>query len=243
MKFELVNERMATPFLVEDSALAGVKRIANIVAKDIELVTGKKPEMIQKPVGTNLVIVGTLGQSEIIESLHQTKKINCDSIRGKREVFLFQLVENPMEHVEKVLVVVGSDKRGTIYGLFHISELLGVSPFIYWGDVKPEKKNTVVFDETVNMVSKEPSVKYRGFFINDEWPAFGTWTFEQFGGFTSEMYEHVFEVLLRLKGNYLWPAMWSSSFYLDGPGLANAELADEMGVIIGLSHHEPCLRT
>ena len=91
-------------------------------------------------------------------------------------------------------------------------------------------------------VSKEPSVKYRGFFINDEWPSFGTWTTTHFGGFTAEMYEQVFLLLLRLNGNYMWPAMWSSSFPLDGPGLASAELADELGVVMGTSHHEPCLR-
>ena len=91
------------------------------------------------------------------------------------------------------------------------------------------------------MISKEPSVRYRGFFINDEWPCFGNWTTSHFGGFTAKMYDHVFELLLRLKGNYLWPAMWSSSFALDGPGEESARLADLYGVIIGNSHHEPCL--
>ena len=91
-------------------------------------------------------------------------------------------------------------------------------------------------------ISKEPSVRYRGFFINDEWPAFGNWCNHNFGGFNAKAYDHVFELLLRLKGNYLWPAMWSARFADDGPDLLNAELADEYGIIMGMSHHEPCLR-
>ena len=86
------------------------------------------------------------------------------------------------------------------------------------------------------------SNRFSGFFFNDEWPAYGNFTTHNFGGFNAKMYEHVFELLLRLKGNYLWPAMWAAQFSLDGPGLANAELADEMGVIMGASHHEPCCR-
>ncbi len=139
-------------------------------------------------------------------------------------------------------MIAGSDKRGTIYGLFHLSELLGVSPWVYFADVLPVKRDTVILTQAVNTVSKEPSVKYRGFFINDEWPSFGSWTFRHFGGFTAEMYDKVFELLLRLKGNYLWPAMWTSSFSLDGPGMANALLADEYGIVMSNSHHEPCLR-
>ncbi|MCF0187453.1 MAG: glycosyl hydrolase 115 family protein, partial [Bacteroidaceae bacterium] len=118
----------------------------------------------------------------------------------------------------------------------------GVSPWVYFADVKPAHKDEIIFDESIECVSKEPSVKYRGFFINDEWPAFGNWTFKNFGGFTAEMYDHVFELILRLKGNYLWPAMWTSSFSLDGPGLENARLADEYGIVMSNSHHEPCLR-
>ncbi|MCM2998496.1 MULTISPECIES: glycosyl hydrolase 115 family protein [Paenibacillus] len=96
--------------------------------------------------------------------------------------------------------------------------------------------------ERVNRVSREPSVKYRRIFINDEWPAFGHWAVHHFGGLNAEMYDHVFELILRLKGNYLWPAMWSSNFNCDGPGLLNAELADEYGIVMGTSHHEPCMR-
>ena len=152
------------------------------------------------------------------------------------------MIENPFINLEKALVIAGSDKRGTIYGLFNLSERLGVSPLVDWCDVKPQRKNEVKLAGDLKYVSKEPSVRFRGFFINDEWPAFGNWTTKNFGGFNAEMYDHVFELLLRLKGNYLWPAMWTSRFSDDGPGLASHELADEYGVVMGASHHEPCLR-
>lgn len=104
------------------------------------------------------------------------------------------------------------------------------------------KAGKIELREDMACISKEPSVRYRGFFINDEWPAFGNWCNHNFGGFNAKAYDHVFELLLRLKGNYLWPAMWSARFADDGPDLLNAELADEYGIIMGMSHHEPCLR-
>jgi hypothetical protein len=143
---------------------------------------------------------------------------------------------------DNTLVVIGSDKLGTIYGLYAISEYIGVSPLHFWGDVAPVRREIIEISDDISAISRTPSVKYRGFFINDEWPAFGTWTFHHFGGFTAEMYDHIFDLLLRLKGNYLWPAMWTSSFALDGPGAANEVLADEYGITIGASHHEPLLR-
>ena len=147
-----------------------------------------------------------------------------------------------MEGVKSALVIAGSDKRGTIYGLFYLSEKLGVSPLVNWNHVLPKRREYVILTEKDSFVSKEPSVKYRGFFINDEWPAFGTWADKHFSGINAACYECVFELLLRLKGNYLWPAMWASNFNLDGPGLKSAELADELGVVMGTSHHEPCMR-
>ncbi len=143
---------------------------------------------------------------------------------------------------ESILLICGSDKRGTIYGMFSLSEYIGVSPLCYWGDVEPLHQETLRIDKDIETLSREPSVKYRGFFINDEWPCFGSWVTEHFGGFNADAYEHVFELLLRMKGNYLWPAMWTASFPLDGPGSRNEELADIYGVVMGYSHHEPCLR-
>ncbi len=143
---------------------------------------------------------------------------------------------------QDVLLILGSDKRGTIYGLFSLSECIGITPLTFWGDAPAVHRGELILDERLNFVSKEPSVEYRGFFINDEWPAFGSWCMEHFGGFNASLYDCVFEFLLRMKGNYIWPAMWTSSFPLDGPGEADMELADEYGVIWSFSHHEPCLR-
>lgn len=231
-------------FYQEEEAFSGVKRIASKVMHDVELVFGYAPQATtdRKKLGKMAVLYGTVNHSPILHELEEKKMIDLSEVTGKREVYLFQVIDHPFEGVEKALVIAGSDKRGTIYGLFHLSELLGVSPLVDWCGVKPQRKVSFSLSGDLKYVSKEPSVRYRGFFINDEWPAFGNWTMENFGGFNAEMYDHVFELLLRLKGNYLWPAMWSARFSDDGPGLANAELADEYGVVMGASHHEPCLR-
>jgi hypothetical protein len=228
-------------FTVEAEAYEGVKRIAKKVALDFEKVGGILPEISEtfKSGGDSrtAIIFATLGKSPLAE-----KYADASAILGKREVYQIKLID------DNTLLVCGSDKRGTIYGMFALSECIGVSPLCYWGDVEPLQKSAEQIKEALKRaadgspVSKEPSVKYRGFFINDEWPCFGSWTFGKFGGFTAEMYDHVFELLLRLKGNYLWPAMWTSSFPLDGPGAQNEELADIYGVVMGASHHEPCLR-
>ena len=242
-------------FIYEDTAFGGVKKIADKVRNDIFHVFDVMPGAVLSNSAKSLaamqdndgmgeypVIFATLGKSPIIDDLSDRGLIDAGRVKGRREVFSFEIIDHPAENVSAALVILGSDKRGTIYGLFHISELLNVSPLTDWCEVMPDKLAQAVFTEAENMVSKEPSVRYRGFFINDEWPAFGNWTNKNFGGFNADMYEHVFELLLRLKGNYLWPAMWTSIFADDGPGLKNAELADELGVVMGLSHHEPCLR-
>lgn len=238
----IINEN--TLFWEEKSAWAGVKRVAGYVRNDMEKVFGKKPAICTdgQLKSQTVVLYGTIGKSKMIDMLENTGKIDLSGVRGKREVYLFQVVENPMEGVKSALVIAGSDKRGTIYGLFHLSEKMGVSPLVNWNHVWPSHKDNVILTEKDSFVSKEPSVKYRGFFINDEWPAFGTWADKHFGGINAACYECVFELLLRLKGNYLWPAMWASNFNLDGPGLKSAYLADELGVVMGTSHHEPCMR-
>lgn len=264
-QLRLVDYEVA-PFIVEETAFEGVRKIAHKVMADIQSVCDKAGEIRtalmtdkkgDKQVDRNIVLIGTLGKSELLDQLIAGGKLDEHLLIDKREVYMFKLIEEPFPGINQAVVIAGSDKRGTIYGLFHLSELIGVTPYTYWGDVKARKYREIYLqDETpvgeisedmlvvsdVDYVSKEPSVKYRGFFINDEWPCFGNWTESHFGGFNAEMYDKVFEFLLRLKGNYLWPAMWSSSFALDGPGLASARLADLYGVIIGNSHHEPCLR-
>ncbi len=246
MKFK-INSKVLTQgafWLKEKEAYSGVHKIAGKVMEDINLVFGLLPNSTEKvnELGPNALIFGTVDKSPILKDLSEEGLIDSEKIRDKNEVFLFQIIDGPWDGVEKALVIAGSDKRGTIYGLFHLSQSLGVSPFVNWNAVRPKKLDEFTFDSEYKYISKEPSVKYRGFFINDEWPAFGNWCNKNFGGFNAKAYDQVYELLLRLKGNYLWPAMWSARFYDDGPGLANAELADEYGVVIGASHHEPCLR-
>lgn len=231
-------------FYIEEEAFSGVKKVADMVREDANLVTGITPDKTSDKscLGECPILVGTVGKSSMLEELQEQGKIDLSQIKGKREVFLFQLVEQAVEGANTALVIAGSDKRGTIYGLFHLSECMGVSPLVHWSDVKPQKNDCIVLSEEDNRISKEPSVKYRGIFINDEWPAFGNWAMEHFGGLNAKMYEHVFELILRLKGNYLWPAMWKTNFNCEGPGILNAELADELGIVMGTSHHEPCMR-
>jgi hypothetical protein len=243
----IINRKTLTEgalFFREKEAYSGVHKIAEKVMHDIELILKinvTSTEDIHK-LSLCAVIYGTIDRSPVLNSLSKQGLINLEDIRGKNEVYLFQTIETPWKGINKALVIAGSDKRGTIYGLFHLSEVLGVSPYVDWCDVKPKHMAEVALEDDCRYVSKEPSIRYRGFFINDEWPAFGNWCNNNFGGFNAKAYDHVFELLLRLKGNYLWPAMWSARFHDDGPGLANEELADEYGVVMGMSHHEPCLR-
>ena len=242
-------------FIYEDTAYTGASKAAGWVRDDILHVFGARPQSVKAGAEEGLeaivksteacdfpVIFGTLGHSPLIDELSEKGFISSDAIRGKREVYSFSVLDCPCEGVSAALVIAGSDKRGTIYGLLHLSDILKVSPLTDWCDIMPEKMSELVLTDFDDHVSKEPSVRYRGFFINDEWPAFGSFASRNFGGFNAGLYEHVFELLLRLKGNYLWPAMWSAVFPEDGPGLKNAELADELGVVMGMSHHEPCLR-
>ncbi|MBP5151397.1 MAG: glycosyl hydrolase 115 family protein, partial [Lachnospiraceae bacterium] len=184
----------------------------------------------------------TVGNSPILDSLEAEGLVSFSDIRGKREVFRYVLIQSPKLKVKDLLVIAGSDKLGTEYGAFALSEKMGVSHHAVWAHGVIAHRDRLELTEADFVTSKEPDVKFRGFFINDEWPCYGNWTMEHFGGFNARMYDKVFELLLRLKGNYLWPAMWSSSFAWDGPGLASYELATEYGIFIGNSHHEPCLR-
>ena len=251
MGFTLADKNSAVKIVLYKDEYKGVKRVADWLCDDIKIVTGREPELItdatELPESGNILIAGTLGVSKLAEDTARTLGIDISGIQGKREVFGIFVKDN-------TVLILGSEKRGTIYGLLHISELIGITPMKYFGDLVPVHYDTIVFEEGAgekkegtlkidpSCISKEPSVKYRGFFINDEWPAFGNWCNRHFGGFTAECYEKVFEYLLRLKGNYMWPAMWSSIFSMDGPDLKSAELADELGVVMGTSHHEPCCR-
>ncbi|MCC8104015.1 MAG: glycosyl hydrolase 115 family protein, partial [Clostridiales bacterium] len=316
--------------ILDPAAAQGIRRIGAKVAADVEAVTGAKSQILLPHSGVSCeadskwmpqaaadckegaiscdaqlpqaIIVAELGHDALADTLVE-RIPELGMLEGKWESYGFYLAEHPLPEIAQGLVIVGSDRIGTIYGMFHLSELLGVTAWGFWGDITPphlgkvrltdqvealpeQEKEQGLFsgktghcadggskmnktamylsaagmggllndqqfaaqrDETVilvkNGIAKEPSVKYRGFFINDEWPCFGSWTFSHYKGFTAEMYDRIFEYLLRMKGNYLWPAMWSSSFLLDGPGLASMELATEYGIFIGMSHHEPCMRS
>lgn len=245
--FELFKNGICADIVVEHDCPEGVKRIAKVVVGDIEAVTGVRPRLFIA--GEPDFLDATLTDNIILIEAEPNAKI-----KDKHEVFMMEMVDGNSEDnlfqtflgVSKILYLTGSDKRGLIYGLFAVSEMCGVSPLVWWGDIKPERREFITMNISSRggdfLISREPSVKYRGFFINDEWPAFGRWCNEKFGGFTASVYEQVFILLLRMRGNYMWPAMWSSTFSEDGPGPASAELADMYGVIMGSSHHEPLCR-
>jgi hypothetical protein len=217
---------------VDTGDYAGVSRAAGDLRTDIERVTGRAPALTHDETGTRHIYVGTLGKSRLIDRWAREGKIEAGRIRGKWESFLIQVTPDG-------LVIAGSDKRGTIYGIYDLSEQIGVSPWYWWADV-PVRHRNALFVKPGVYVQGEPAVKYRGIFLNDEAPALTGWTKEKFGGYNHEFYVKVFELILRLKGNYLWPAMWGSAFNEDDP--LNPKLAEDYGIVMGTSHHEPMLR-
>ena len=238
-----ISKNKGLYFVIPEECGTGVKKVAGKVAKDVEGTLSFCPEICETAVpAKQAVIAVTAGSGKLAETLC-SKISKLGQVEGKRESYAFIVAENPVEGIESALVIYGSDKLGTIYGLFHLSELLGVTAMVDWGDCQYVKQDSFILKEEDSFVSKEPSVKYRGFFINDEWPCCGNWATSHFGSFNAKMYDHIFEYLLRMKGNYLWPAMWAENFMLDGPDLEAMKLADEYGIYIGMSHHEPCMRS
>ena len=238
-----ISKNKGLYFVIPEECGIGVKKVAGKVAKDVEGTLSFCPEICETAVpAKQAVIAVTAGSGKLAETLC-SKISKLGQVEGKRESYAFIVAENPVEGIESALVIYGSDKLGTIYGLFHLSELLGVTAMVDWGDCQYVKQDSFILKEEDSFVSKEPSVKYRGFFINDEWPCCGNWATSHFGSFNAKMYDHIFEYLLRMKGNYLWPAMWAENFMLDGPDLESMKLADEYGIYIGMSHHEPCMRS
>ncbi|MBP5165932.1 MAG: glycosyl hydrolase 115 family protein [Oscillospiraceae bacterium] len=226
---------------------AGLRLAVDSFAEDVELVSGVRPEVITDAAALHgdVIIAGVVGHCPPIDGLVRRGILDLSDVEGKREVFKLQLVSSPGDGVKNALIVAGSEKRAVFYGLYHISSLMGVSPWVYWADVAPEKRDSAEFSAAeLNMTSREPSVKYRGIFLNDEWPSLGSWVTSAFGGFNELFYAKVFELILRLKGNFLWPAMWSAVFSEDGASepLACAKLADAYGIVMGTSHHEPMFR-
>ncbi|RYE21897.1 MAG: glycosyl hydrolase, partial [Sphingobacteriaceae bacterium] len=226
-----------TSIHVSETDFPGVIRAAKDLQKDIAAVTDVQPDFSTKKTSVKeVVLIGTLGKNALIDRLVQQKKLNVSGIAGKWETFLIQVVEKPMPGVDRALVIAGSDKRGTIFGIYDVSGQIGVSPWYYWADV-PVKKQNDLYVIAGRYTQGTPVVKYRGIFINDEAPAFSGWTKAKFGGVNHKMYATMFELILRLKGNYLWPAMWGNAFNDDDS--LNRKTADDYGVVMGTSHHEP----
>jgi len=230
------------PILFDDEDHPGVKRVIGHLFADLEKVTGQVPALLNGPPARPLpaaIIIGTLGKSKLIDELLASRKLEVDGLRGKWEKFHITTVPQPMDNVEQAVVIVGADKRGTIYGIYDLCEKMGVSPWYWWADVPVVRQGYLGIRPGL-FTEGEPKVKYRGIFINDEAPALAGWAQENFGGFNHRFYEKVYELILRLKGNYLWPAMWGRAIYDDDP--LSPGLADEYGVVLGTSHHEPLMR-
>jgi len=233
--FTIVANGKATSIYVDAADWKGVIRAANDLGDDVRKVSGIKSEVVEKlqyP-AKGSILIGTIGKSKIIDQLIADKRIDVSEIKGHWESFVIQTVDGN-------LIVAGSDKRGTIYGIYDISEKIGVSPWYFWADV-PAKKSSQLYVKAGRYVQDSPKVKYRGIFINDESPSFTGWCNAKFGGVNSKMYVHMFELLLRLKANFLWPAMWGNAFNEDDP--MSPVLADEYGIVMGTSHHEPMMRS
>lgn len=238
----LVHEGVAADLWLDANESAAVLRAAQDLQADIERVSGVEPALHTESsaVQGNVVLVaGTIGRSGLIEQLLRRRKLDLDDISGKWEAFVIQSVSRPWPGVEQAIVVAGSDKRGTVFGLYEISQQIGVSPWYWWADV-PVQKHPSLFVRTGRYPSLGPAVKYRGIFLNDEAPALQNWAEEKFGGLNHEFYGHLFELMLRLRANYLWPAMWGNALIDDDP--RSAPLADEYGIVLGTSHHEPMMR-
>jgi hypothetical protein len=239
--FSIVHEGIAASLLADTNDFAGVIRAAGDLQADVERVTGRRPKLLnaQGLAGTNAIIVGTIGKSRIIDELVSGKKIDVSQVKGKWESFVIEVVPDPLPGIASALVIAGSDKRGTIYGIYDLSEQSGVSPWYWWADV-PVRHQDELFVKAGRYVQGEPAVKYRGIFLNDEAPSLTGWVQKKYGNYNHQFYTNVFELLLRLKANYLWPAMWNNCFNEDDP--LNPKLADEYGIVMGTSHVEPMMR-
>lgn len=237
----LANKQSVVSIVVDEHEAATVMKAASLLQSDFQKVTGQTPAIIHSADGAknNLIIIGTAGHSAILQQLEQAKAINLGKIKNRWEAYQLQSIRQPANGQRRALVIAGSDRRGTAYGVFSLSAQLGVSPWYWWADVPIVQQPAVYLKNDLHVIDS-PRVKYRGIFINDEAPALSGWTREKNGGFNSKLYTKVFELILRLKGNYIWPAMWGNAFYDDDS--LNIRAANEYGIVIGTSHHEPLMR-
>lgn len=228
--FALIKGGKPATVYVAADAPKPVLRVADDFADDLERVSGVRPAVVHdlKGASGDVVIIAEAGHSPL--------SVEESGVEGKWEAYAQTVISRP--EGGKALVIVGADPRGAIYGTYDISAKMGVSPWYWWADVPVVKKSDLYV--TAGYLSDAPKVKYRGFFINDEEPSFGGWGREKFGGINHDLYGHVFELELRLKGNYLWPAMWGKAFADDDP--LNQQTAADYGIVMGTSHHEPMTR-
>lgn len=233
--FPLVTKGTPCSIVMDATEDEGIKMAITSLQHDIRQVCNNQPALLNNIPAKRCVIIGSY-HSAIIQKLITAGKIDKEQLINKNEKFLLQVIAKPADGVDEALVIAGSDKRGTIYGIYELSKQMGVSPWYWWADVPVIQQENVYIKSGV-YTDGEPKVEYRGIFINDEWPSFGNWAKTKFGGINSKVYKHVFELVLRLKGNFVWPAMWGSAFYDDDP--QNGQLANTMGIVMGTSHHEP----
>jgi hypothetical protein len=236
-QFNMAN----TSIYVDENDEALIQKSAVLLQQDIFAVTGKKPDIIHRILSPkkSVIIIGSLEKSSWIKQLVQSKKINPATIKNKWEAYQILSIHKPFNEINNALVIIGNDRRGAAFGVFELSKQMGISPWYWWADVPVKKQANLFINTNINIIDS-PKVKYRGIFINDEAPALSNWSKEKFGGFNHLFYEKVFELMLRLKANYLWPAMWGNAFYDDDS--LNIKSADEYGIVIGTSHHEPLMR-
>ncbi|RXK87389.1 glycosyhydrolase [Filimonas effusa] len=260
--FPLAANHHAASIYYSPGEFSGVIRAIGDLQNDIERVTHYKPGVYGSDSFPAMpVIIGTIGKNKWIDRLIGLGSIKAEDLKGKWESFVITTVANPFPGVQRALVIAGSDKRGSIFGIYELSKQLGVSPWYWWADV-PVQKRSAAYILPAYFASGEPKVKYRGIFINDENPAMQEWARLKFGGMNSKMYGHVFELMLRLRANLLWPGMWGAfKEYAPGPTIVrnekgeyegnsfneddpdNPRLANEYGIIMGTSHHEPMQRS
>lgn len=227
----LLNDGRVTIDL-DPADLKGVSIAARNLATDIGKVCGA-----EATVGRHAdakIVVGTIGHSAGIDRLASLGVINAKDLKGKCEKYIITTTGNQV-------VIAGSDRRGTIYGIYELSRQIGVSPWYWWADV-PVEHHERIYIKGGTYTDGEPAVRYRGIFLNDEAPCLTSWVKNTYGTDYGghDFYARVFELLLRLKANFMWPAMWGWSFYADDP--LNSKTANEMGIIMGTSHHEPMAR-
>ncbi len=240
--FPLATNGHAAPILVDKADWPGVIRAASDLQADVQRVTSLQPALLHMTAearNADAVLIGSIGHSSLIDGLIRRGKLDVAGISGHWETAVTTVVDRPLPGIRRALVIAGADKRGTIFGIYDLSAQIGVSPWYWWADVRIPHHDTLIVDPGRHL-QPEPAVKYRGIFLNDEAPALSGWTKETFGTMNSQFYTKVFELLLRLKANFLWPAMWNNAFATDDP--LNPKLADEYGIVMGTSHEEPMMR-